>query len=101
MNNPFDIFDERLINIERMLLDLKNPATPRPDSEEEIMDISKISKLTGYKESYLHKMVHLREIPFHKPNNGRLVFLRSEILEWIKAGRRATRKEIAEAVNGK
>jgi excisionase family DNA binding protein len=72
---------------------------PQLKTDEEVLDMSDLEKLTGYKRSYLFKLVHERKIPFHKPNKGKLVFLRSEIMEWIKNSRRATKEEISQAVN--
>ena len=100
MTNPFEIIEARLGNIETLLLDLKYPPTTPTKPDDEVLYIADLERLTGYKKGYLFKMVHERTIPFHKPNNGKLFFLRSEIMVWIKAGRRATRQEISEAVNG-
>ncbi|MFC2080372.1 helix-turn-helix domain-containing protein, partial [Bacteroidota bacterium] len=47
----------------------------------------KRSKATFY--GYIHN----RSIPFHK-RSKKLVFLKSEIDDWLKAGRRKTRSEI-------
>jgi len=74
-------------------------ANPQPTTESEILNIEELSKLTGYQRGYLFKLVHERKLPYYKPQGGRLYFLRSEILTWIKNSRRATRQEISEAIN--
>jgi len=70
-----------------------------PSKPNEVMDITDLMEMTGYKRGYINKMVHFHTIPCHKPTDGKLFFLRSEIMEWIRSGRRATRNEITKAVN--
>ena len=99
MTNPFEIIEARLSNIESLLIDLKFPQPADLKPENETLHVEGVALLTGYKQSYIYKLWRLRQIPGHKPNGGRLYFLRSEIMEWIKAGRRATHSEITQAVN--
>lgn len=73
--------------------------TPQSKTDDEVLYMEGLEKLTGYKRGYIRKLVFNRTIPFHKPNDGKLFFLRSEIMTWIKSGRRATHEEISEAVN--
>jgi len=100
------LFPLRISDLDQMIRQAVNDAfssqvtNPQPKTDDEVLYIADLERLTGYKKGYLFKLVHERTIPFHKPNNGKLFFLRSEIMAWIKAGRRATRSEIALAVNG-
>ena len=79
----------------RAVLSEQSQSNPNDD----LLDMEGLERLIGYKRGYIHKMVHNRTIPYHKPADGKLFFLRSEILTWIKAGRRATHSEITQAVN--
>lgn len=45
-----------------------------------------------------YSMVSLRQVPFHK-SGGRLMFLKSEIDEWLKSGKHKTRDEIKAEVH--
>ena len=66
--------------------------------EQEILTIGEVSKLLGLSKGTLYKMVQSRQIPFNKPNNGKLLFRRSELISWVSSGRKPTRLEIAKAV---
>jgi len=100
------LFPLRISDLDQMIRQAVNDAfslqgqKPQPAIESEILNIEELSVLTGYQKGYLHKLVHERKLPFYKPQGGRLYFLRSEILTWIKNSRRATRQEISQAVNG-
>jgi hypothetical protein len=45
-------------------------------------------------------MVYEKRIPFSKPG-GRLYFVRSELIEWVKNGRKATSEELDESARQK
>ena len=50
---------------------------------------------SGYKKSYLYKLVYLRQIPAHKRKHGRkLFFVKSEIDNWLLARTLLTIDEI-------
>lgn len=55
--------------------------------------IDEIEKLTGYTKPTLYGYCQKNKIPHHK-KNGRLFFFKSEIIEWIKEGKRKTTQEI-------
>lgn len=50
------------------------------------LSIDDLVDLTGYKKNTLYRLVHDRKIPYRKPLHGgrKLVFLRSEVEEWLK-----------------
>lgn len=55
--------------------------------------IDYIVELTGFAKPTVYGLCRKNEMPYHK-KNGRLFFFRSEVLEWIKQGRRKTNPEI-------
>jgi len=63
--------------------DLSKSTTPVNNT----ISIDEVSQLTGYSKKYIYQLVHRNAIPFHKPAHGgrKLIFLRSEILDWMKA----------------
>lgn len=96
--NPFEVLDARLTNIEALLQDLKTTHSAPAPAEEELPDIIKIAeaaKETGFKASYLYEMVSKKAIPYHKVGNS-LRFSRSELRSWIRAGRPAIMQQAVE-----
>ncbi len=65
----------------------KQPQTDYPKS------IDEISELTGYTKPTLYGYCQKNTIPHHK-KNGRLFFFTSEIIDWIKQGKKKTNNEV-------
>ncbi len=57
--------------------------------------IEEIEKLTGYTKNTIYGYCRENKIPHHK-KNGRLFFFKSEIINWIKEGKRKTIQEVEE-----
>jgi len=57
--------------------------------------IKRVMELTGFSYSYIYKLVHWKKLPCHKPTNGRLFFLESEIVEFLHQGKRSASYEIS------
>lgn len=96
MDNPFLTIQNDLSTIKGLLLDIKNEnplSSPQPRQEEEILNISKAGEFVGLKTPTMYSLVSQRKIPFSK-NGKRLMFLKSELLQWVKSGRRATTAEL-------
>lgn len=101
MENPFKNINERLSSIEKLLLDIKH--SPKENKEltpkDEWLDLNELvaydpekrSKETFY--GYTSKGL----IPHHKPSK-KLIFLKSEIDEWLKSGKVKSNSEIEEEV---
>ena len=60
---------------------------PNAEPVPELMDTAEVAKLTGYSKQTIYQLTSTRQIPFHRPAHGgrKLVFKRSEILEWMQA----------------
>ena len=60
---------------------------PKVEPVPELMDTAEVAKLTGYSKQTIYQLTSTRQIPFHRPaHEGRkIVFKRSEILEWMQA----------------
>jgi len=96
--NPFEVLDARLTNIEALLQDIKTTYTSPAPAEEELTDIIKIAEAeteTGYKKGYIYELVSKKAIPYHKVGNS-LRFSRSELRSWIRAGRPAILQQAVE-----
>jgi predicted DNA-binding transcriptional regulator AlpA len=100
MNNPFELINNRLQNIERLLSDIKHE-TPSPTSQKkELLSIKEAGAFLNLSIATIYSKVSRRELPCLKQNN-RLYFIESELMDFLKAGRKQTYSEIAEAtLNG-
>ncbi|MCS4238691.1 prophage regulatory protein [Myroides gitamensis] len=49
----------------------------------EVLNIDDLQEYTGFKKSYIYKLVHTNAIPFSKPNGKLLYFQKSEIDQWL------------------
>ena len=60
---------------------------PKVEPVPELMDTVEVAKLTGYSKQTIYQLTSTRQIPFHRPAHGgrKIVFKRSEILEWMQA----------------
>jgi len=99
MNNPFETLEKQLFDIKRIVIDLHKskkdiPATDQWFDLNELVtyDPEKRTKATFY------GYVHHNEIPYHK-RGKKLTFLKSEIDEWLKKGRKKTIDELNEDVS--
>ena len=94
MNNPFAEIEVRLSNIENLLLDLKHqPKQVSTDQTEQLLTVQQVAEMLGLTVPTLYGFTHRNEIPFNKKGK-RLIFLKQEIINWVKEGRRKTVSEI-------
>ena len=90
--------NDRLDSIERLLLEKQNgnldSGQPQWFNLDEVInyDPAKRTKPTWY------SMVSRGQVPYHKSGN-RLMFLKSEIDEWLKSGKHKTMSEIKDEVH--
>lgn len=62
----------KLNRIEKYIIGLK-----------EILNTDELSDYTGFKKSYIYKLVHHNLIPYSKPNGKKLFFERKKIDIWL------------------
>ena len=48
-----------------------------------ILNVEELAEYTGFKKSYIYKLVHSNSLPFSKPNGKILFFDKSKIDEWL------------------
>lgn len=98
MNNPFEVIEARLNNIESLLLDIKHkPKDQNTQTEtDRWFDLNELCNYHPDKPSKptVYGWVHDGLIPVHK-GGKKLRFLKSEIDTWIKQGRKKTISETA------
>jgi excisionase family DNA binding protein len=90
--NPFTSIEEKLNNIEKMLLELKASNANSVPAETETLpvtgDINLAVSITGLKKSTIYKMTATGSIPFSKPSAGKLIFISKDLLEWVNSNKR-------------
>lgn len=95
MNNPFEVFDMRLSNIENLLLNLKhNPAQPPQPDPDQLLTIQQAGELLCLTVPTMYSLVSRAEVPCMKKHK-RLYFSKVDLLNWVKTGRKKTLAEAA------
>jgi excisionase family DNA binding protein len=95
MNNPFEIIEARLSNIESLLISIRSQAVNVPNPADDLLTISQAAELLSLTVPTIYGLVHRHEIPNSK-RGKRLYFSKAELLEWVSAGRRRTITESME-----
>lgn len=91
MENPFDLFSEKLDRIEKAIqnLNLNNRVVP----EDQSMNISEVADYIKVAKSTIYGLTHKNTIPNYKIGK-KLYFKKSEIDEWINSKKRKAKNEI-------
>jgi excisionase family DNA binding protein len=106
MNNPFEVIEARLSNIETLLLDIKHARKEQGEQPEadQLLTIQEAAEFLKLTVPTIYSKVSKGELPVMK-RSKRLYFSRTELLDYLKAGRKKTTSEIAaeaeQYVNGK
>ena len=95
MNNPFEVIEARLSSIENLILDLKhNPLRVEPtEHPEQLLSIQQAAAFLSLSVPTLYSKVSKGELPVMK-RGKRLYFSRTELMEYIKEGRKKSNAEI-------
>ena len=67
-----DLILHKLNRIETFMASLKD-----------ILNVEELAEYTGFKKSYIYKLVHESKIPYSKPNGKTLFFDRKKIDQWL------------------
>lgn len=54
---------------------------------EKYLSVEDVVAITGYKKSYLYKMMHQHDIAYYRPNNGKAVFIEADVKAFMARGR--------------
>ncbi|MDO1514353.1 helix-turn-helix domain-containing protein [Maribacter confluentis] len=82
---------------EQIVYLLKNNSNLKKE-EDLFLKIEEASKLIHLSKYTIYGLVHKNSIPYHK-RGRRLYFLKSEILDWLKAGKREDKTSIQNEVD--
>lgn len=96
MNNPFDLIEVRLNNIETLLLDLQH--TPREQGEQpetdELFTVQDTAKFLSLSVPTVYSLISKGELPVMK-RSKRCYFSKVELINYLKQGRKKTLAETA------
>lgn len=100
MTNPFEVIEARLSNIETLLIDLKHqPQTvDTTDQPEKLLTIQEAAEFLSLTVPTMYSKVSKGELPVMK-RAKRLYFSRTELLDYLKQGRKKTNAEIEAGAN--
>lgn len=97
MNNPFEVIEARLNNIETLLLDLKHLPKEQGEQPEtdELLTVQDTAKFLSLSVPTVYTLISKGELPVMK-RSKRCYFSKSELVNYLKQGRKKTRSEIKE-----
>lgn len=100
MNNPFEVIEARLSSIENLILDLKHkPKSVEPTREaEELLTVQEAAEFLHLSVPTIYSKVSKGELPVMK-RSKRLYFSRTELLDYLKDGRKKSNAEIEQEAN--
>ncbi|MBC6992225.1 helix-turn-helix domain-containing protein [Hymenobacter sp. BT491] len=91
MDNPFEVLDSRLRNVEALLLEvLQHLRTHATTQMQEVGGIDLAQQITRLSKARLYALVSARQIP-HAKRGNKLYFNRMELQAWITTGSRPGR----------
>jgi excisionase family DNA binding protein len=98
MNNPFEVIEARLNNIETLLLDLKY--TPKEQSKlsstDELLTVQDTAKFLSLSVPTVYGLISKGELPVMK-RSKRCYFSKVDLINYLKQGRKKSNAEIQEA----
>jgi excisionase family DNA binding protein len=96
MNNPFEVIEARLNNIETLLLDIKhNPKEQGQQAEtDELLTVQDAAKFLSLSVPTVYGLISKSELPVMK-RSKRCYFSKVELIDYLKQGRRKTLAETA------
>ena len=95
VTNPFQEILDKVAEVRdsQLRMEQQLAAISNEPKEELPINIVEASKITGLAKATIYSKMSRREIPGYRRGN-RLFFYRSELLQWIRTGKRKTKDEI-------
>lgn len=86
----YEVTQENAVTIVNMLFEKFKETNLT--TQDRFLNIDEVSILIGYKKSSVYGLVKKKNIPYHK--KGKLYFLESEIIDWLKNGKKTNSQDI-------
>ena len=67
--------------------------------KKEVLNFNETARYLDVSHSHLYKMTSGGKIPFHKPNNKKLYFSRTELDKWLMSNKHFSQDEIDQEAN--
>jgi len=94
MKNPFEVIESRLSSIENLILDLKQPTKVEPTEQpEQLLTVQEAAEFLSLTVPTIYSKVSKGELPVMK-RSKRLYFSSTELMEYLKEGRKKSNAEI-------
>jgi excisionase family DNA binding protein len=102
MNNPFESIETRLNSIESLLYKLSTTYTVPPvqNQAEVLLTVPEAAQFLTLSVATIYTLTSRGELPFMK-RSKRNYFLKEDLVNYLKAGRSKTNKEIAAIAEGR
>lgn len=101
MKNPFEIIDERLNNIENLLLDIKHKPSQKQtlsEAEDKLLNVQETADFLDLTVPTIYSKVSRGELPCMK-GSKRIYFSKKDLMDYLKLGRKKSNDEIEQAAN--
>lgn len=101
MNNPFEIIEERLSNIENLLLDIKHKPTQEQvlvEPEDKLLNVRETAMFLDLTVPTIYSKVSRGELPCMK-RSKRIYFSKVDLMEYLRMGRRKSNDELEKAAD--
>lgn len=94
MSNPFEALESRLDSIENLILSLKQPTAVEPSKHpEQLLTVQEAAQFLNLTVATIYSKVSKGELPVMK-RSKRLYFSSTELMEYLKEGRKKSNAEI-------
>ena len=95
MNNPFEVIETRLSNIENLILDIKHQPfnTELIKQPEQLLTVQEAAQFLNLTVPTIYSKVSKGELPVMK-RSKRLYFSSTELMAYLKEGRKKSNAEI-------
>ena len=94
MENPFEVIEARLSDIESLILGLNQPKQDEATKQsEQLLTVRETAKFLKLADSTIYSKVSKGELPVMK-RGKRLYFSTSELMQYIKEGRKKSNAQI-------
>ena len=97
MENPFKTINEKLDQLQNSF-DTLNNQTKEPPPENDLTNVKGAAKILDTTSGTIYNLVHEKRIPHHK-RGKKLYFFKSELIDWVRRGKKKTKEELIEEVN--
>ena len=96
--DPFKIVLQELGHLKEVVIKAHALREGQGEQKKKILDFEGARELLGYSKAHFRKMLRDGEIPYYRPNGGKVYFDYDELIEFALSNRQPTKDEISGAV---